>query len=144
MDPAALDDPFYSYFVYNYSEIRLRINRVQPKHYSNDLPSFRGYLSADEESQLRLPGEELFDDIIQTNCEKDDPKEMKIFLKPFLRGDTPVGQLLILIQPTEKAYKACPNSRGYSEPTLSAWIQCTRLAGDVFLSSGNTTEIGTL
>ena len=137
MDPGVLDDPFYPLMVYNYSEIVLRINRVKPEHYRPDLPCLRGYAYGnEEESYLKLPGEELLNEVVQTNCERDEPKEMRIPLKAYLTKDSRVGQLIVFIQPTPKAWKECQQNQWQPKPSVSAWLQCTRLAVDVFVSSG--------
>lgn len=138
MDPGVLDDPFYPLMLYNYSEITLRINRVKPEHYQPDLPCFQQYYYGnDEETYRQLPGEQLLNEIIQTNCERDEPKEMKIPLKQYLTKDSGVGQLIIFIEPTEKAWNVCKRNEWERKPIVSAWLQCTRLAVDVFVSSGN-------
>jgi alpha-2-macroglobulin len=138
MDPGVLDDPFFPFMVYNYSEIDLRINRVKPEHYRPDLPCVRGYgYGHDKEAYPHLPGEELFNSVVQTHCERDEPKEMKIPLKAYLTKDSGVGQLIVFIQPTQKAWGECQHNQWESKPIVSAWLQCTRLAVDVFVSSGN-------
>lgn len=140
MDPGVLDDPFYPIMIYNFSEVVLRINRVKPEHYSTDLPCIRGYshLHGQEQAPLELPGEELCNEVVQTNCERDDPKEMKIPLKAYLTKDSGVGQLIIYIEPTAKAWQDCKPNEWQQKPMVSAWLQCTRLAVDVFVSSGKS------
>ena len=138
MDPGVLNDPFYPVVVYNYSEIVLRVNRVKPEHYRPDLPCLQGYAYGQEkESYLQVPGEELLNEVVQTKCERDEPKEMKIPLKAYLTKESGVGQLIITIQPTQKAWKECQPNQWEQKPLVSAWLQCTRLAVDVFVSSGN-------
>ncbi|CAF4486725.1 unnamed protein product, partial [Rotaria sp. Silwood2] len=142
MDPAVLNDPFYPFMVYNYSELRLRIHRVQPEHYHPNLPCFQQYFYANEqESIIELPGEKLVDEVIKTSCERDEPKEMKVPLKPYLTNNSGVGQLIISIEPTEKAWKECQHNQWQPKPRLSAWLQCTRLAIDVFISSGTNVKL---
>jgi hypothetical protein len=138
MDPGVLNEPFYSFMIYNYSEITLRINRVKPKHYHPNLACFRHYSYGheEEESYLQLPGEELLNAIVQTNCEHGEPKEIKVPLKAYLTKNSGVGQLLIFIEPTQKAWDKCHHQHWQRKPMLSAWLQCTRLAVDVFASSG--------
>lgn len=138
MDPGVLDDPFYPLMIYNYSEITLRINRVKPEHYDSNLPCFQyySYGYGEQESYVQLPGEELVNEVVQTHCQRDEPKEMKISLKPYLAKNSSVGQLIIFIEPTEKAWKECQHDQWQRKPKLSAWLQCTRLAVDVFVSSG--------
>jgi uncharacterized protein YfaS (alpha-2-macroglobulin family) len=138
MDPGVLDDPFYPFMVYNYSELTVRINRVKPEHYSPELPCIRGYARqhGEEESSLQLPGDELFNAVVQTSCERDEPKEIKIPLKPYLAKGSGVGQLIVFIEPTEKAWKECQHNQWQPKPMVSAWLQCTRLAVDVFVSAG--------
>ncbi|CAF5011751.1 unnamed protein product, partial [Rotaria sp. Silwood1] len=43
MDPGVLNEPFYPFMVYNYSEVTLRIHRVKPEHYHPNLPCFNSY-----------------------------------------------------------------------------------------------------
>ncbi|CAF4288196.1 unnamed protein product [Rotaria socialis] len=50
-----------------------------------------------------------------------------------LQGES--GQLLILIELTEKARAEFRNEHWNDRPTISIWLQCTRLAVDVFSSS---------
>jgi hypothetical protein len=139
MDPGVLNDPFYPFMVYNYSELTLRINRVEPEHYRSNLPCFQqySYLNEKEESYLQLPGEELLNEIVQTNCERDEPKEIKVSLKAYLTKTSGVGQLIVFIEPTQKALDECQHNRWQRKSIVSAWLQCTRLAVDVFVSSGN-------
>ncbi|CAF3912925.1 unnamed protein product [Adineta steineri] len=140
MDPGVLDDAFYPFLIYNYSEIILRVNQVKPEHYRQDLPCFQqySYRNGQEESNRELPGEELFNETVQTNCERDEPKEMKIPLKTYLSKESGVGQLIIFIEPTDKAWDACRQNEWEHKPIVSAWLQCTRLAVDVFVSSAST------
>ncbi|CAF1253132.1 unnamed protein product [Rotaria sordida] len=143
MDPGVLDEPFYPFMVYNYSEITLRINRVKPEHYHPNLPCFQpySYLHGEKESHVQLPGEELLNEIVQTNCERDEPKEIKIPLKAYLAKNSGVGQLIIFIEPTEKAWNACQHNQWQRKQIVSAWLQCTRLAVDVFASSGTNMKL---
>jgi len=138
MDPGVLDEPFYPFMVYNYSEITLRINRVKPEHYRSNLPCFPRYSygRGEDQSYHQLPGEELLNEVIQTNCERDEPKEIKIPLKAYLTEKSGVGQLIVFIEPTQKAWNECEHNRWQSKQIVSAWLQCTRLAVDVFVSSG--------
>ena len=138
MDPGVLNDPFYPFMVYNYSEVTLRINRVKPEHYNTNLPCFQrySYRHGQEESYHQLPGEELFNEIVQTNCQRDEPKEIKFPLKSYLTKTSGVGQLIIFIEPTQKAWEQCQHNQWQSKPIVSAWLQCTRLAVDLFVSSG--------
>ena len=136
MDPAVLDDPFYPFMVYNYSELSLRIHRVKPEHYRPDLPCLQTYAyQQEEESSVQLPGEELLNEIIPTHCQRDEPKEIRIPLKAYLAKDSGVGQLVVCIQPTQKALKECRYDQWQPKPIIGAWLQCTRLAVDVFASS---------
>ena len=139
MDPGVLDEPFYPFMVYNYSELVVRINRVKPEHYDPNLPCFDSYTYTNEKQPWynKLPGDELLNRIIQTNCERDEPKEIRISLKAYLTKNSGVGQLIVLIEPTEKAWKEIQNSQWQYRQVLSAWLQCTRLAVDIFVSSGN-------
>ena len=138
MDPGVLDEPFYPFMVYNYSEITLRINRVKPEHYHPNLPCCQHYFYTHdvEDSHLELPGEELLNEVVQTNCERDEPKEMKIPLKAYLTKTSGVGQLIICIRPTNKAWDECQHNQWQRKQIVSAWLQCTRLTVDVFISSG--------
>ncbi|CAF1121901.1 unnamed protein product [Rotaria sordida] len=143
MDPGVLDEPFYPFMVYNYSEITLRINRVKPEHYHSNLPCFQqySYIHGEEESYRQLPGEELLNKVVQTNCERDEPKEMKVPLKAYLAENSGVGQLIVFIEPTEKAWNECQHNHWQRKPIISAWLQCTRLAVDVFVSSGKDVKL---
>jgi hypothetical protein len=140
MDPGVLNDPFYPFMVYNYSELNIRINRVKPEHYHLSLPCFNPYsyqfIGEQKESNINLPGEELLNEIMQTNCERDDPKEITLPLKSYLTKESGVGQLIVLIQPTEEAWKQCEHNQWDRKPIVSAWLQCTRLTVDAFISSG--------
>ncbi|CAF4004957.1 unnamed protein product, partial [Adineta steineri] len=139
MDPGVLDEPFYPFMVYNYSEITLRINRVKPEHYNPNLPCFQQYSHRhreEEDAHHQLPGEELFNEVIQTNCERDEPKEIKIPLKSYLTKTSSVGQLIVFIEPTEKAWNECQHNDWQRKQIISAWLQCTRLAVDLFVSPG--------
>ncbi len=139
MDPGLLDELFYQFMVYNYSELTLRINRVKPEHYHKSLPCFTPYSYKYEgrEWYNKLPGEELLNEVIQTNCGRDEPKEIRIPLKAYLTKHSGVGQLLLLIEPTKKAWDQCQSSNWEHRQIISVWLQCTRLAVDIFLSSGN-------
>jgi hypothetical protein len=141
MDPGVLNDPFYPFMVYNYSEITLRINRVKPEHYHSNLACFQQYFYGNEgeKSVIELPGEELLNEVVQTNCERDEPKEIKVPLKSYLTKNSEVGQLIVFIEPTQKAWDECQHSNWQRKPIVSAWLQCTQLAVDVFVSSGNDT-----
>ncbi|CAF1370238.1 unnamed protein product [Adineta steineri] len=143
MDPGVLDEPFYPFIVYNYSEITLRINRVKPEHYNLNLPCFQQYFYryGEEESYHQLPGEELLNEVIQTNCERDEPKEIKIPLKSYLTKNSGVGQLIIFIEPTEKACQECQHNHWERKQIISAWLQCTRLAVDLFVSPGTNVRL---
>ncbi|CAF4114154.1 unnamed protein product, partial [Adineta steineri] len=144
MDPGVLDEPFYPFMVYNYSEITLRINRVKPEHYNPNLPCFQQYSHRhreEEESHHQLPGEELFNEIIQTNCERDEPKEIKIPLKSYLTKTSSVGQLIVFIEPTEKAWNGCQHNDWQRKQVISVWLQCTRLAVDLFVSPGTDVRL---
>jgi hypothetical protein len=141
MDPGILNDPVYSFMVHNYSEITLRINRVKPEHYHPNLPCFQRhfYGNEGEQSVIELPGEELLNEVVQTNCERDEPKEIKVPLKSYLTKNSGVGQLIVFITPTQKAWDESQHNHWQRKKILSAWLQCTRLAIDVFVSSGNYT-----
>jgi len=143
MDPAVLNDPFYPITVYNYSELNVRINRVKPEHYSLNLPCFNpySYRITEEESIINLPGEELLNQILKSNCERDTPKEIAIPLKSYLTKDSGVGQLIVLIQPTEQAWNAFEHNHWDRKPVISAWLQCTRLTVDTFVSPGVNTKL---
>ncbi|CAF4189665.1 unnamed protein product, partial [Adineta steineri] len=143
MDPGVLDEPFYPFMVYNYSELTLRINRVKPEHYNPNLPCFQqhSHRHIEEESHHQLPGEELFNEVMQTNCERDEPKEIKIPLKSYLTKNSGVGQLIIFIEPTEKAWQECQHNHWERKQIISAWLQCTRLAVDLFVSSGTDVRL---
>ncbi len=136
MDPGILNEPFYSFMVYNYSEIGIRINRVKPEHYDTNLPCFQSYSSGDREKEgdVQLPGEELLNEVIKTNCERYEPKEIKVPLKAYLTNSHGVGQLIIFIEPTQKAWNKCEHRHWECKKNLSAWLQCTRLAVDIFVS----------
>ncbi|CAF0948791.1 unnamed protein product [Didymodactylos carnosus] len=138
MDPGVLDDPFYPFMVYNYSELIIQINRVKPEHYQQFLPCFnlQYFVYENQEWGNKLPGEELFNEIIQTNCKRYEPKEIKVSLKAYLNKKSNSGQLIILIQPTKKSWDECQRGDWRYRQIISAWLQCTRLAVDVFLSPG--------
>jgi len=159
MDPGLLDDPYYSFIVCNYSELKIRINRVKPEHYHRKLlhsnSEFYGGEGDgddddddddDEDDEVEdteqercdnLPGEELLDEIMQTNCQRNEPKEIRLPLKTYLSKSSGIGQFLILIETTKAARKQCKRRYWEGRPTLSVWLQCTRLAVDVFASSSN-------
>ena len=145
MDPAVLSDPFYSLMVYNYSELNVRINRVKPEHYNLQLPCFNpySYQFNDEEKNatINLPGEELVNQVVQTNCEPDAPKEISIPLKSYLANGSGIGQLIVLVQPTEQAWNKFEHNRWERKPVVSAWLQFTRLAVDAFVSPGSTSRL---
>ena len=141
MDPGLMNDPFYSIIVYNYSELKVRINRVKPEHYNKDLPCFNPYCcytvsKGRLECNLKLPGEELLNTIMKTDCKPDEPKQIDIPLKSFLKEDSRVGQLIVLIHPTEEVWKKYKHIINKLESLVSAWLQCTRLAVDAFTSTG--------
>lgn len=138
MDPGLLNEPFYSFMVYNYSELKVRINRIKPEHYDSNLPCFNpyAYITEGQSWYNKLPGEELLNEVIKTNCERDEPKEMRILLKEYLNKDSGVGQLILLVEPTKKACDECQNNEWQYRQIKSVWIQCTRLAVDLFFSSG--------
>lgn len=143
LDPGLLDEPFYSFVVCNYSELIIHINRVKPEHYHSYILHYKKYYYAgedeDEEQEcyVKLPGEELLNEIIQTNCQYNEPKEMKISLKKYLTKSSGVGQLLIFIESTKKAYEKCEHRHWKDRRSISVWLQCTRLAVDIFVSSSN-------
>ncbi|CAF4359193.1 unnamed protein product [Rotaria sp. Silwood2] len=147
MDPGLLDDPYYSFMVCNYSALVLRINRVKPEHYHSNLLYYSARFNEDEDqdeeedeeqkSYSKLLGEALLNEIIQTNCQRNEPKEIRIPLKAYFTKSFGVGQLLILITPTKKAYKECKHRYWGDRRIISVWLQCTRLAVDVFASSNN-------
>ncbi|CAF1154724.1 unnamed protein product [Rotaria sp. Silwood1] len=139
MDPGVLDEPFYPFMVYNFSELTVRINRVKPEHYDQMLPCFNSYAYTMEDQPWynKLPGEELLNEVMQTNCERDEPKEIRIPLKQYLNQNSGTGQLILLIEPTKKAWSECQNHDWQYRQVKSAWIQCTRLAVDLFVSTGN-------
>ncbi|CAF3824365.1 unnamed protein product [Rotaria sordida] len=138
MDPGVLDDPFYSFMVLNYSELKLRINRVKPEHYDRNLPCFMPYkyMNQEQHPHIDLPGIELLNETFQTNCEYDEPKEIRVPLKAYLTKNSGVGQLIVLIEPTKKAQDRCQNRNWRSRQIISVWLQCTRLAVDLFVSLG--------
>jgi hypothetical protein len=82
MNAGILDEPFYPFIVYNYSQIAIRINRVKSKSYHSNLFCFQRY--SYEESYLQLPREELANEVVQTNCERDEPKGIKLPLKEYM------------------------------------------------------------
>jgi hypothetical protein len=139
MDPGLLDEPYYSFLVYNYSELTLRINRVKPEHYRSDLFYFNEDFDADQEKEWydKLPGELLFNQIIQTNCQHNELKEIKVPLKTYFTKSSGVGQLFIFIIPTTKAYEQFEHRSWENRPNILVWLQCTRLAVDIFASYGN-------
>ncbi|CAF4541602.1 unnamed protein product, partial [Rotaria sp. Silwood2] len=138
VDPDVLDGPFYPFMVYNYSEVMLHIHRVKPEHYHPNLPCFNSYSYTYEGGELynKLPGEELLNEVVQTNCERDEPKEIRVPLKTYLTKNSGVGQLIVLIEPTRKALNECEDNNWQHRQIISVWLQCTRLAVDVFVSSG--------
>ncbi|CAF4854577.1 unnamed protein product, partial [Rotaria sp. Silwood1] len=143
MDPGVLDEPFYPFMVYNYSEVTLRIHRVKPEHYHPNLPCFNShsYTYEGQEWYNKLPGEELLNEVVQTNCERDEPKEIRVPLRAYLTKNSGVGQLIILIEPTKKALSECQDNNWQYRQIISVWLQCTRLAVDVFVSSGTSNTL---
>jgi len=144
MDPGVLDEPYYPFTVYNYSEVTLRLHRVKPEDYRQDLPCFNAYsfsYGEGEQTTIQLPGEELIHKIMQTNCERDEPQQIKISLKEYLEQNSGVGQLLIFLEPTQKAWDQCHHNHWERKPVISAWLQCTRLAVDIFVSSGKDVRL---
>ncbi|CAF4451576.1 unnamed protein product, partial [Rotaria magnacalcarata] len=83
----------------------------------------------------KLPGEELLNEIIQTNCQLNEPKDIRVPLKAYFTKPSGLGQLLIFIELTEKARTEFRNEHWNDRPTIAIWLQCTRLAVDVFSSS---------
>lgn len=137
MDPSLLDEPFYSFMVCNYSELHVRINRVTPEEYDPSSVVFQSYCYFDQAQQkISLPGTELYNQTITTDCQRDQPKEMKIFLKSYLAETGGVGQLMLYIEPTEKALEACEKHHWRGREVLSIWLQCTKLTADIFASAG--------
>jgi hypothetical protein len=112
---------------------------VKPEHYQEYLLYLNQRYNNDEEQEPdnKLPGEELLNEIIQTNCQLNEPKDIIVPLKAYFTKPSGVGQLLILIEPTKKARAEFRNEHWNDRPTISIWLQCTRLAVDVFSSSGN-------
>ncbi|CAF1606653.1 unnamed protein product, partial [Didymodactylos carnosus] len=139
MDPGVLDEPFYPFMVYNYSELTIRINKVKPEHYQRCLPCFNScyFTYENQEWYNKLPGEDLLNEVIQTNCKRYEPKEVKVPLTAYLNKKSNSGQLIILIRPTKKAWDECQRGGCEYRLFISAWLQCTRLAVDVYLSAGN-------
>ncbi|CAF3263406.1 unnamed protein product [Rotaria socialis] len=118
MDPALLNEPCYTFIVCNYSELILRINRVKPEHYQEYLLYVNRRYRSDEEQE---PDNKLPD--------------IRVPLKAYFTKPSGLGQLLILIELTEKARAEFRNEHWNDRPTISIWLQCTRLAVDVFSSS---------
>ncbi|CAF4253465.1 unnamed protein product, partial [Rotaria magnacalcarata] len=83
----------------------------------------------------KLPGEELLNEIIQTNCQLNEPKDIRVPLKAYFTKPSGLGQLLIFIELTEKARTEFRNEHWNDRPTIAILLQCTRLAVDVFSSS---------
>lgn len=178
LDPAYLDDPYYPLIVCNYSELRVRISRVKPEHFSERLFYDNNYAQEDddeveeeeeEEEELRyndedepldrgdkedfdnetenqnmdeqkcfnMPGEELLDEIMETNCDVNEPKEIRIPLKNYL-SKLGLGQLFIFIEPTKQARMKCRQNRWEQLPRVVTWLQCTKLAANVFVSQGKS------
>ncbi|CAF2115781.1 unnamed protein product [Rotaria magnacalcarata] len=155
MDPGLLDEPYYSFIVCNYSELIIRINRVKPEHYQPDVlrcnVRFGDDDDAEEEDQQEaiedshnIPGEELLNEIIQTNCQWNEPKEIRIPLKAYVTKSSGVGQLFIFITITKKAYKECEHRYWGDKRAILVWLQCTRLAVDTFVSSNKDGTLTTL
>ncbi|CAF4766301.1 unnamed protein product [Rotaria socialis] len=105
MDHVLLNEPCYTFIVCNYSELILRINRVKPEYYQEDLLYFNRRYRSDEEQEQdnKLPDEELLNEIIQTNCQLNEPRDISVPLKAYFTKSSGVGQLFILIESTEKA-----------------------------------------
>ncbi|CAF4016800.1 unnamed protein product [Rotaria sp. Silwood2] len=149
MDPGLLYEPYYSFIVCNYSELIIRINRVKPEHYKPNVLKFSAGFDDDDddyaeeeedqneaiEDNHNIPGEELLNEIIQTNCQRNEPKEIRISLKAYLTKSSGVGQLFIFITTTKKAYKECEHRYWGNTRAILVWLQCTRLAVDTFASS---------
>ena len=145
MDPGLLNDPMYSFAILNYSELNIRINRVKPEDYNRQLPCFNAFISQfnrkEDKSNIELPGEELLNEILQTDCEPNISKEIKLPLKSYLTNNSGHGHLIVFIQPTEKAWNQYAHSQRQGKPLLSAWVQCTRLAVDIFRASGTNNKL---
>ncbi|CAM2724480.1 unnamed protein product [Rotaria socialis] len=163
MDPGLLDEPYYSFIVCNYSELIIRINRVKPEHYQPNVLRFNARSGDDDddeeeeeekekeedqkeaiENNHNIPGEELLNEIIQTNCQRNEPKEIRIPLKTYLTKSSGVGQLFIFITTTKKAYKECEYRYWVDTRAILVWLQCTRLAVDTFASSNKDGTLTTL
>lgn len=128
MDPVLLEESFYSFVICNYPELTVRINRVEPEHFQEDIFS---------SENTEWPGEELFNGIIQTDCQLNEPKEIRLALKKYLNNSSGTGQLFIFIEPTESARNQFENDCWNDRPCISVWLQLTRLAVDVFAALGN-------
>ncbi|CAF4365835.1 unnamed protein product, partial [Adineta steineri] len=50
-------------------------------------------------------------------------------------------QLIVFIEPTEKAWNGCQHNDWQRKQVISVWLQCTRLAVDLFVSPGTDVRL---
>lgn len=110
LDPSG--KPEVTVEVTNHPRLRVRAWKVEPKHWD-------AYVKCLTTDQAKIPGAVLLDEQLQTHCQPDLPKEVKIDLtSAFPKG---LGQALVMIEP--------PATRD-DHPRFFSWVQSTRIGLD--------------
>ncbi|MCO5552714.1 hypothetical protein L7F22_006231 [Adiantum nelumboides] len=135
LNPLTCNDSFISLSVLNFSSLRIQVVQVEVDEYSSymDLRSFTD--SPYTEHNTCPLGKKVHDQEVELQVERDEPYEYKVSLGRFLQyPDEHFGQLLVIAEPTQRAFLQC---QGLSQPykarlVLFIWVQCTQLSLDVF------------
>ncbi|KAH7352881.1 hypothetical protein KP509_19G068600 [Ceratopteris richardii] len=133
LNPSTRIDPFIPLSVTNFSSLYIQVFQVEVDDYSSTESSSGIHMTCME--YQKNPGKKVYDEVVELQCEIDEPFEYKIPLGSHLQhSEERYGLLLVVAQPTETAWEQCggtAESYVYRQ-TVRVWVQCTQLALDVY------------
>jgi len=122
LDPTT-KKPSFSVYSTNQPSMRVKVYRVEPKHWS-PFQKFVRYRNYDDGTKAPMPGRLISNRLVQIEKKFDEMVETRIDLSKYMRSG--YGNVVLDITPTKKRYK---NDR----TRISTWIQSTKIGLDAFV-----------
>ncbi|HEX7699406.1 MAG TPA: MG2 domain-containing protein, partial [Kofleriaceae bacterium] len=132
LDPAA-KKPTLDFFTTNYPNLKVKLFRVEP----NDIDAFGFYMQNqwNHDHKPKMPGTQVFDQMIKTSAGHNKLVETSIDLAPAL-AKTGFGNVVAVVEPF-------PWDKTWEPPRMIAWVQATKLGLDAFVDSENLVAFAT-
>ncbi|EFC37630.1 ras GTPase domain-containing protein [Naegleria gruberi] len=130
MDPTLNPSPSYPIVTVNLDAVRCRVYQVNPSTMFN-----HSVLRFQTDATIKYPGTLVYDGIISTKGEVDEPVETEINLQEYLQYPSEsIGQLLVVVEAEMNSWKASWNTR----PGYVSWIQTTKIAVDCVIDNNSS------